>query len=168
MRIKCYDRVENKLICWYQRLGYMPLVTMQQTINTCQGLNNLIISVLMSLCQNGPGPPGNQLESTRVKSHPCSEAVSSRSFRSIGLCKAVQANFFSQDTRAVAFDVTMLVKIYLQTWRNGSLIMVFDINPQLHLGSGRFQAERQSWSIDSRAFQCCSHQHDTNDECHWW
>jgi hypothetical protein len=57
--IKRCDQVENKWICWYRRLGYMPwiTVTVQQMINhinTCQGLDYLqgvsmpvIVSVLM-------------------------------------------------------------------------------------------------------------------------
>jgi hypothetical protein len=39
--IRRHDRVENKWICWHQRLGYMPLATIQQMINTCQGLDDL-------------------------------------------------------------------------------------------------------------------------------
>ena len=39
--IKRHDRVENKWICWHRRLGYMPLDTIQQMINTCQGLDDL-------------------------------------------------------------------------------------------------------------------------------
>ena len=27
--------------CWYRRLGYMPLATIQQMMNTCQGLDDL-------------------------------------------------------------------------------------------------------------------------------
>ncbi len=38
---KSHDLAENKWICWHQRLGYMPLDTIQQIINTCQGLNDL-------------------------------------------------------------------------------------------------------------------------------
>ena len=39
--IRRHDRVENKWICWHRRLGYMPLATIQQMINTCQGLEDL-------------------------------------------------------------------------------------------------------------------------------
>ncbi len=39
--IKRQDRVENKWICWQRRLGYMPWATIQQMINSCQGLDNL-------------------------------------------------------------------------------------------------------------------------------
>jgi hypothetical protein len=39
--IRRHDRVENKWICWHRRLGYMPLATIQQMINTCQGLDDL-------------------------------------------------------------------------------------------------------------------------------
>jgi hypothetical protein len=39
--IKRHDRVENKWICWHRRLGYMPLATIQQMINSCQGLDDL-------------------------------------------------------------------------------------------------------------------------------
>ena len=39
--IKRHDRAENKWICWHRRLGYMPLDTIQQMINTCQGLDDL-------------------------------------------------------------------------------------------------------------------------------
>ncbi len=39
--IRRQDRVENKWICWHPRLGYMPLATIQQMINTCQGLDDI-------------------------------------------------------------------------------------------------------------------------------
>ena len=39
--IRRHDRTENKWICWHRRLGYMPLATIQQMINTCQGLEDL-------------------------------------------------------------------------------------------------------------------------------
>ncbi len=39
--IRRHARAENKWICWHRRLGYMPLATIQQMINTCQGLEDL-------------------------------------------------------------------------------------------------------------------------------
>ncbi len=39
--IRRHYRVENKWICWHQRLGFVPLATIQQKINTCQGLEVL-------------------------------------------------------------------------------------------------------------------------------
>ncbi len=39
--IRSHYRVENKWTCWNRRLGYMPLVTIQQIINTCRELDDL-------------------------------------------------------------------------------------------------------------------------------
>ena len=39
--IKRHDRAENKWIIWHRRLGYMPFETIQQMIDTCQGLDDL-------------------------------------------------------------------------------------------------------------------------------
>jgi hypothetical protein len=39
--IKRHDRAENKWILWHRRLGYMPFDTIQQMINSCQGLDDL-------------------------------------------------------------------------------------------------------------------------------
>ena len=40
-KIKRHDRVEYKWIRWHRRLGFTPLATIQQMINTCQGLDAL-------------------------------------------------------------------------------------------------------------------------------
>ncbi len=39
--IQRFDQAENKWICWHRRLGYMPLDTIQQKIDSCQGLEDL-------------------------------------------------------------------------------------------------------------------------------
>ena len=39
--IKRHDRAENKWILWHRRLGYMPFDTIQQMVNSCQGLDDL-------------------------------------------------------------------------------------------------------------------------------
>ena len=39
--IKRHDRAENKWILWHRRLGYMPFDTIQQMVNSCQGLEDL-------------------------------------------------------------------------------------------------------------------------------
>ena len=39
--VKRHDRPENKYILWHRRLGFMPLATIQQMIDSCQGLEDL-------------------------------------------------------------------------------------------------------------------------------